>query len=323
VYTNDIIQTTVFLVVLLLLGQILDLPWKIYSTYVIEEKYGFNKTTPGTFVKDEVKTYFLSMILSAAAISVLLYIIEKAGNYMVLSLAGASIGLVVLINLLVPTVILPLFFTLSELDEGDLKTAIFKEAEKTEIPVSQIKVIDGSQRSSHSNAFVTGFGAFRKVVLFDTLIEQHTPEQILAIVNHELGHVAHYHILKSVAATSIQLIVMFFVFQQCLENSDILLSFGFTQKSNFIILFLFQALYMPVGFFTKFLTMYMSRKAEYEADAFAVKYQHGTHLKSGLIDLFKRNKGALSADPLYSAYNHSHPTLIERLLAVDSLEKKK
>lgn len=145
---------------------------------------------------------------------------------------------------------MPLFFTFSDLEDGELKTKVFKEGEKTKIPVSQIKVIDGSQRSSHSNAFVSGFGSFRKVVLFDTLIEQQSTDEILAVVNHELGHVAHHHILKGVASTLVQLAVMFSVFDICLGNQEMLASFHFARPSNFIYLFVFQILYGPTNFIT-------------------------------------------------------------------------
>jgi STE24 endopeptidase len=238
------------------------------------------------------------------------------------SLAGASIVMIILINLLVPTVILPLFYDFTDLEDGELKTAIFAESEKTNIPVSQIKVIDGSKRSSHSNAFVTGFGSFRKVVLFDTLLESHSHAEILAVVNHELGHVAHMHILQNVAMTTVQLTLMFTLFSFCLGNKDIILSFGFSNSSNFLYLYLFMAIYSPFSFIIQFGTMYMVRRAEYQADAYAVKYGHAESLKGGLITLFKHNKGPLVVDPVYSALNYSHPTLIERLQAIDDQVKK-
>jgi STE24 endopeptidase len=122
---------------------------------------------------------------------------------------------------------LPLFYTLTDLEEGKLRDAIFKEAEKTSVNVAQIKVIDGSTRSSHSNAFVTGFGAFRKVVIFDTLIEQQSQDEIIAVVNHELGHVAHHHIIYKIFTSSAQIVGMFALFTLCLGNTDILQSFGF------------------------------------------------------------------------------------------------
>ena len=241
---------------------------------------------------------------------------------MIPSLIGFSVVMILFINLLVPTVILPMFFTLTDLEDGDLKTAIFAESEKTQIPVSQIKVIDGSKRTSHSNAFVSGFGAFRKVVLFDTLIETHSKEEILAVVNHELGHVAHYHVLKHAAVSVVQLTVIFTLFSFCLNNPAILLSFGLKNSSAFMYLFLFMTIYAPFNFFVQFGSMFMIRKAEYEADAYAVTFGHAKGLKDGLIKLFKHNKGSLVVDPVYSALNNSHPTLIERLQAIDALTKK-
>ncbi len=221
----------------------------------------------------------------------MLWIIHAAGPALIPSLIGFSVVMILLVNLLIPVVILPLFFTFSDLEDGELKTAIFAESEKTGIPVSQIKVIDGSKRSSHSNAFVTGFGSFRKVVLFDTLIKSHTQDQILAVVNHELGHVAHYHILKNAVMSVVHLTIMFALFSLCLNNKELLLSFGINHSSAFMYLLTFMTIYEPFNFPMQFFNMYIIRRAEYEADAYAVKYNHAQGLKSGLIILFKHNKG--------------------------------
>ena len=155
-------------------------------------------------------------------------------------LACVSIAGVILINLLIPSVILPIFFTFSDLEDSELQEKIFSEAEKTQIDVGEIKLIDGSQRSSHSNAFVAGLCGTRKVVLFDTLLEDHEEDEILSVISHELGHVAHNHIFKRVFLMSLQLIIMFSMFSLCLGNKSILLSFGFQYKSNFLYLFIFQ-----------------------------------------------------------------------------------
>ena len=144
------------------------------------------------------------------------------------------------------------------------------------------------------------------------------------MVNHELGHVAHYHILKNAVYSVIQLTIIFTLFSFCLNNKEFLLSFGITHSSVFMYLLTFMTFYEPVGFPLQFLSMYLIRRAEYEADAYAVKYNHASGLKSGLISLFRHNKGQLIVDPLYSALNNSHPTLIERLQAIDdALEKDK
>lgn len=158
---------------------------------------------------------------------------------------------------------------------------------------------------------------FRKVVLFDTLLSQHPKEEIVAVINHELGHVAHSHMFKSLIMSTLQLIVMFTFFGLTLGNKGVLESFGFEHTSNFMYLFIFSHLYIPVDFLTKFLSMWVIRRAEYQADAFAVSHNHGKALKSALVNLYKRNKGPLVADPLYSSLNHSHPTLVERLQAID------
>ena len=150
---------------LTLIQIIINIPFSLYSTFVIEEKYGFNKTTMGTFVMDNIKTFLLTAILTVIILPLFLWIIESAGSALVPVLAVTSIVLVFVVSLLIPVFIIPCFFKYSELEEGDLRTAIFKEAERTNVPVSQIKVIDGSQRSSHSNAYVSGIGRSRKIII--------------------------------------------------------------------------------------------------------------------------------------------------------------
>ncbi len=153
------------------MNQFISLPFSVYKTFKIEQKYGFNKTTPQTFVTDRIKALILNFVLIAVVVPCILYVVDIGGDKLVFNLASLSIGFIVLINILVPILVIPCFFTFSELEQGNLKSAIFDEARKTNVRVSEIKVIDGSKRSSHSNAFVTGFWKWRKVVIFDTLIE--------------------------------------------------------------------------------------------------------------------------------------------------------
>lgn len=169
---------------------------------MIEEKYGFNKTTQATFICDNLKQLIISSILVSIIIPLLLYIVDVAGSSLVPALTSVSLALILVFNILVPLVLIPCFYTYSDLPEEheQLKQAIFKEAEKTKVAVGQIKVIDGSKRSSHSNAFVSGFSRWRKVVLFDTLLTSQETSEILAVVNHELGHVAHHHIVWNMAS---------------------------------------------------------------------------------------------------------------------------
>lgn len=162
------------------------------------------------------------LVIFAVVIPVILWLVHVSGPAVILTLAAASITIVIILSLLIPTLIIPMFYTLSDLEEGELREAILKEARKTDVKVAEIKVIDGSKRSSHSNAFVTGFWHFRKVVLFDTLIAQHPIEEVCAVVNHELGHVVHNHILQQVFLTSASLILMFSCFAFTLGNKSII-----------------------------------------------------------------------------------------------------
>ena len=322
-YKNDIMQAYMFTVLVTLIESFLNLPFSLYSTFVLEEKYGFNKTTPGTFVCDEIKKFVILLVVFAVIIPLLLWLVHISGPTLILNLAAASIAIVIILSLLIPTVIIPIFYTFTDLEDGELKTAILEEAKKTDVSVAEIKVIDGSKRSSHSNAFVSGFGSFRKVVLFDTLIAQHPIPEVCAVVNHELGHVVYKHIFQQVGMSSISLIIMFSCFSFTLGNKAIIESFGFGNESNFLYFFLFSKLYLPISTIVNYVSIYFIRRAEYQADAFAVKHGHAQPLKDGLVNLFKRNKGPLVADSLYSALNHTHPTLIERLEAIDKEVKLK
>ena len=221
-YVSDIVQAYMFSLMITLIESLLNIPFSIYHTFVIEEKYGFNKTTPGTFICDEIKKFAIVAVLFAIIIPLILWVIHVSGPALVLTLAACSITLVVVLSLLIPTVILPMFYTYSDLEAGELRTAVLQEALKTDVQVSEVKVIDGSKRSSHSNAFVTGFWSFRKVVLFDTLIAQHPVEEVCAVVNHELGHVVHKHILKQVFMSSVSLLIMFLCFSFVLGNKGII-----------------------------------------------------------------------------------------------------
>lgn len=293
------------------------MPFAIYRTFVLEEKYGFNKTTPGLFVKDLIKGNIISLVLNVILTPLIFWIIHISGPDLVINLAGITVIIAIIFSILMPTVIIPLFNTYSDLEDGELREAIIKETKKTDVKVSQIKVIDGSTRSSHSNAFVTGFWWFRKVVLYDTLIKDLSKEEICAIVNHELGHVVHKHSVYSMVEGCLSMLLMFYCFAYTLGNKAIIDSFGFSNKSNFLSLYLFGKLYLPVDYFQNFLALYLSRRAEYQADAFAIKHGHAESLKTGLVNLYKRNKGPLVTDPLYSSCTNSHPTLIERLMAID------
>ena len=170
-YVNDMKQAYIFMVLANLLEHAYTLPFEIYSTFRVEEKYGFNKTTWQTFVKDQIKTVLLVAVAYAVLLPAVLTVVAKAGSALIPALAGTVISLIIVLQLLLPTVILPIFFTFSELENEELKKKIYAEAEKTNINVNEIRVIDGSQRSSHSNAFVAGLCGARKVVVFDTLLD--------------------------------------------------------------------------------------------------------------------------------------------------------
>jgi len=264
---NDIIQANIVTLFSMVYGILIDTPVSYYRAFVIEEKWGHNKMTMDTFVKDLVKSTLLMIFFQGILYAIILWLVSVSGDNLVFYLSIAMISFILLAQIIIPIFIMPMFYEMTDLKEGSLKTAIYKEAEKTCVNVTQIKVIDGSTRSSHSNAFVIGFSFFRKVVIFDTLIDQQEEDEITAVVNHELGHVAYNHTIWGTVITSIKIVAIFYAFTYCLGNTEMLQSFGFnletTANSSFVYLGVFALIIQPLTFPFEFLSSYMSRVMEY------------------------------------------------------------
>ena len=248
-YINDITQGYIFAILILLLSTALNLPFSIYHTFSIEERYGLNKVSKAQFLCDQVKTFALQCLIFAVFVPLLLWVMAKSADnrlILIVALAGTTIALNILVNFLLPKLILPLFFECEELEDEELKVMITELGVKSGIAVRDVKVLIGSQRQNYSNAIVSGLCGPRDVILLDTLLESHNDEEILAVVSHEFGLAVNCHIYKQVVASSIQLLVLFGLFSFCMGNKKVLLSFGFTHTSNFLYLFIFGNLYIPV-----------------------------------------------------------------------------
>ncbi|VVT49409.1 uncharacterized protein SAPINGB_P002256 [Magnusiomyces paraingens] len=322
-------QSVVTFLALQVLSSIISLPLSYYSTFVIEEKFGFNKQTKVLFFTDFLKTQVLSFAIGTPIILGFVKIIEYFGDAFFLYVWSFFFVVQIFMMTIAPIVIMPLFNKFTPLEDGSLKTKIEDLAKSLSFPLSKLFVIDGSKRSSHSNAFFTGLPWSKRIVLFDTLIEQaSSDEEIVAVIGHEIGHWAKNHLAKTLVVLQGNLSLIFFLFSAFFRNKSFYESFGFdttsptslfADRNNLPIIIgfiLFLDILKPLEFFTTFGSNLLSRKHEYEADEYATDLGMGEDLSSGLVTLFKENKSSARSDPLYSAYHYSHPLLPERLAAI-------
>lgn len=293
------------------------IPWNYYDQFVLEQRFGFNTTTTKTWITDKIKGLALGSILGIPLIAFLLKMVEIAGEKWWLCAWAGILCFQALLMLIAPAVIMPLFNKFTPLPDGSLKDRLWKLAERTGFSAQSIQVMDGSKRSRHSNAFFTGFGRFRKIVLFDTLTEQLNDSELEAVLAHEMGHFKLKHIPKLLLTSALGLLVSFFILHLLSTQSWFYVAFGFSTGSIAPAFMLFFLLSGTVSFWISPLFNRTSRKHEYEADAFAVRaVRSADPLISSLRRLSEKNLSNLTPHPAYSAFYYSHPTLIEREAAM-------
>eukprot|EP00735_Rhodelphis_limneticus_P003650 TRINITY_DN15143_c0_g1::TRINITY_DN15143_c0_g1_i1::g.30583::m.30583 TRINITY_DN15143_c0_g1::TRINITY_DN15143_c0_g1_i1::g.30583 ORF type:complete len:470 (+),score=80.87,sp/Q8RX88/FACE1_ARATH/54.33/4e-154,Peptidase_M48/PF01435.13/3e-52,DUF955/PF06114.8/6.5e+03,DUF955/PF06114.8/0.024,DUF955/PF06114.8/6.2e+02,SprT-like/PF10263.4/0.064,DUF4538/PF15061.1/3.1e+03,DUF4538/PF15061.1/0.049,Peptidase_M56/PF05569.6/1.5e+03,Peptidase_M56/PF05569.6/0.19,Peptidase_M43/PF05572.8/0.22,DUF3671/PF12420.3/0.75,DUF367 len=325
----EILRSIVFTLCYSLWETLIGIPWSIYSTFVIEEKYGFNKQTLGLFFVDLVKQILLLFAMMPPILSGLIYILKWGGPLFHVYAWLFTLGITLVMMTIYPVLIAPLFNKFDPLPEGSLRTKIEHLAASLQFPLTKLFVVDGSRRSGHSNAYMYGFFKNKRIVLYDTLIQQSTEDEVVAVLAHELGHWKLNHTMISFFITQVILFSNFFLFGEIRNSDAIYHSFGFATKDNdrpiIIALILFQLLISPIDHCLGFMMNLVSRRFEFQADAFANKLGYCSLLKSGLVKLQQENLSTMIPDPWYSTYHHSHPPLVERLgaLAVDLNESKK
>ncbi len=313
---NEIVLALIFFGVLMLASDILTIPFQLHSTFVIEEKYGFNKTTLKTFIADKLKGYLLAGIIGGVLLSVLIYLIQSIGSVFWIWFAGIASLFILFVNMFYASFILPMFNKLTPLQDGELKTAIEKFAKKIDFPLDNIFIIDGSKRSKKANAFFSGIGRKKKIVLYDTLINNHTTEELVAVLAHEVGHFKKKHIIWGFVLSIIQIVFTLFVLSLMVFNEKISLALGGNQLSIHLNLLAFGILFSPISTITSlFMNMY-SRKNEFEADAYAKETFDGNALSNALKKLSVDNLSDLYPHPLYVFFHYSHPPLLKRLRAL-------
>lgn len=294
---------------------ILSLPFSVYHTFWTEEKYGFNRTTIGTFLKDSVISIVLSVVIGGAALAAVLWFFQAMGG---LAWLWCWVFLTVLQLFLIfisPTVIMPLFNKFEELEDGDLKTRVLAYADAQQFPLKGVYKMDGSKRSTKSNAFFTGFGKSRRIVLFDTLIERHTPEELLAVLAHEIGHWKKKHILQGFLLSMATSLVMLYILS-LFVNQPALTQAVKVQPSVYMGIMLFSMLYTPIDLLIGVFGNWLSRKNEYEADRFAKETANAEALISALKKLSVNNLGNLTPHWFKVIMEYSHPPLLARIAAL-------
>ena len=306
-------HSIIFFAVLGLAFMLFSLPFSIYDTFVIEERFGFNKTTVKTFIGDLFKSLALGAVLGGLILSLVLWFYGWAGSmfwlYAWVAVTAFSVGA----GYFYTTLILPLFNKLSPLEEGELRTSIEEMSKKAGFSIKNVFVMDSSKRSTKSNAFFSGFGKNKKIVLFDTLINELSPEEITAVLAHEIGHFKMKHTVIGTILGTIQTGLMLFLLGWFINYPAISQALGVSEPSFHIGLLGFGLLYSPISDFLGLGMTILSRKWEYEADAFASKHANGEALGSALKKMSASSFSNPTPHPLYVFFNYSHPPLLKRL----------
>ena len=314
-------QTILFVVGLSVASSVLDIPFDYYATFRIEEKYGFNKTTRRVYWLDTVKELVLSLVLGGVLLALVVWFYTWAGTYFLLYAWGAVTLFSVFMAMFYSQLIVPLFNKQTPLQEGSLRDKIQAFAGKVGFKLDNIYVIDGSKRSTKANAYFTGLGPKKRVVLYDTLIDELTEEEIVAVLAHEVGHYKKRHTLRSMAVSVIQMGVLFWLFSLCVNNTALSEALGGDRAYFQLGLIAFAILYSPVNLILGIGMNVWSRSNEYEADAFAARYYEGDYLVSGLKKISVKSLSNLTPHPLYEYIYYSHPSLLKRIDAIKRIHE--
>ena len=316
---NSITSGLFFTGILLFLKFLISLPFSIYSTFVIEKKFGFNKTTPMLFFTDLIKSIVLSAVLGGILLSLILGLLEFGGQFAWIMCWAVSAVFLVVIQYIVPTWIMPLFNKFTPLNDGPLKEAILNYAKSINFALSNIFVMDGSKRSSKSNAFFTGFGKNKRIVLFDTLIKEQKVEELVSILAHEMGHFKKNHIMKRIISGIFQMGLIFYLISIFISHEGLFHAFFMKETSIYAGLIFFSMLYSPIDLFISIILQIFSRKDEYEADRFAAKtIKDNRPLISALKKLSAHNLSNLTPHPFYVFLHYSHPPVLDRIKTLKS-----
>ena len=300
--------------ILLLASDIIHIPFSAYGTFVIEERYGFNKTTLKVFIIDHLKGWLLAAAIGSPVLALVLWFFQKTGPLAWIWCWAALTVIQIVLMFLAPAVIMPLFNKFIPLADGELKSAIERYAEGQHFRLQGIFTMDGSRRSTKSNAFFTGFGRFRRIVLYDTLIEKHSVDELVSIFAHEVGHYKMRHIIRLLAMSIATSGIMFFILSLFLNNHSLSAAFSMEHTSLYATFFFFAFLYAPIEILLGIGTNMLSRTHEFEADAFATRtVKSSAPLITALKKLSVDNLSNLTPHPAKVFLQYSHPPVLARI----------
>jgi STE24 endopeptidase len=312
----------IFAGILMLASQIISVPFSAYSTFVVEEKYGFNRTTVRTFILDILKSWLLAAIIGATLFSIVLWFFGKAGGWAWVYCWFMVVLFQIVLTFFAPVVILPLFNKLYPLEDAKLRTAIENYARSQDFKIRGVFEMDASKRSTKSNAFFTGFGRFRRIVLFDTLVKKHTVDELVCILAHEMGHYKKKHIFKSMLMSIMTTGLMFLLLSFFMYNKGLFSAFKMQNTSTYASLIFFAFLYAPINMVISIFGKMLSRRNEYEADTYAVEtYGKPESMISALKRLTVDNLSNLTPHPLKVFLSYAHPPVLERIRAIRTMSR--
>lgn len=319
---SHIFAGLIFFGILFFASDILSTPFELYNTFTIEEKYGFNKMTYKTYIFDKLKSWLITAILGGGILYVLLFLIDTFGSSFWIYAWLVLSAIMIFFTMFYSSIIVPLFNKQTPLEDGELKTAIENFASKVGFKLDNIFVIDGSKRSTKANAYFSGIGSKKRIVLFDTLIQELSTEEIVAVLAHEIGHYKKKHTLQMIFASLFQTAVLLFLFGLFVAEPSLTeaLNIEYEPGKYHIALFVFSMLYAPISFIISILINMLSRKNEYEADAFAGINYSPKPLETGLKTLVKKNLSNLTPHPWYVFFYYSHPPVSDRIKALRNIK---
>ena len=317
---NEITLSLLFFGSIFIINDILTLPLQLYRVFIIEENFGFNKMSLWTFILDKFKSYIITIIFGLILlVPLLIFIMLYPSDFWIYFWIVVSL-FVVFINMFYTSLIVPLFNKLRVLENGDLRDKLNSFAKKVDFSLSNIFIIDGSKRSSKANAYFSGFGKNKKIVLYDTLIKNHSVDELVAVLAHEIGHYKLKHIISNMIISIITTGIMLYIMSKFLFNSEISYALGGNISFRHLEIFAFFIIYSPINTILGILLNIKSRKNEYEADNFAVRSYKKKPLITALKRLSKDNLTNLTPHPLYEFINYSHPSLSKRLNSINNLK---
>jgi len=310
---NNILKALLFFGILMFASDIINTPFDLYSTFVIEENFGFNKTTPKIYILDKLKGWLLGAIIGGGLLSLIIWFYNISGDMFWIYAWGIISIFMIFMAMFYSNLIVPLFNKQTPLEDGELKQAIEEFSKKADFKLKNIYKIDGSKRSTKANAYFTGLGKTKRIVLYDTLINDLSTEEIVAVLAHEIGHYKKKHTLLGIILSLIQTGLTFYIFSLFVDSTELAKALGLNQPSFHISLIAFGILYSPISLVVGLAMNILSRKNEYQADDFAKENYGGEHLISALKKLSRNNLSNLTPHPVYVFFHYSHPTLLQRI----------